>query len=103
MKILEAISAFFGACWFFYKWYKTRDFRFILISLFALFVLLSRWPFLLPIKFSFSLASFFAAFSIFFENYKKEKVLKSTVYFYILLFVAFGILFFVEAFFLRCR
>lgn len=92
--VLETVALLLFSGWIFYKWFKKRNLRFLFNAILVVLLIPSRWPFFLPILVSFSLMSFCGAFFIFLEKYhKKQPKEQSLAYFYILLFLIFGIAF----------
>lgn len=96
-QVILSLVIFAGACWLFYKFYKTKNTRSLYAGILILLVQLSRWPFFFPIKVSFALMSFCAAIMVFFDTYYKSK--NKNAFLYIILFLGFGAVFLVEAFF----
>lgn len=92
--VLGTIALFVFSCWLFYKWFKKHNLRFLFNAILVILLIPSRWPFLFPVLVSFSLMSFCGAFFIFLEkNRKKHPEEQSLAYFYILLFLIFGVTF----------
>ncbi len=89
--IFETILLFLGSCWMFYKYNKTKSLRSLFVAILLILFLPSRWPLFLPIQFSFSLMAFCSACFIFSGNYEKNKKKDPLAYFYIILFLAFGL------------
>lgn len=95
--MLISLGVLAGCCWLFYKFYKTKSTRTLYAGILILLLQLSRWPLFLPIKICFALVSFSAAAMIFYDTYYKNK--NKNAFIYIILFIGFGAVFLVEAFF----
>jgi hypothetical protein len=92
--VLETVALFAFSCWLFYKWSKKHNLRFLFNTILVILLIPSRWPFFCPVLLSFSLMSFCGAVFIFIEGYrKKQSKEQSLTYFYVLLFLIFGIAF----------
>ncbi len=98
-KVFEPIVLFLGALWLIYKWNKTRSLRPLFSAAILLAFVLSRWPLFLPTQFSLSFMALSAICFLFYESGQKNKKSPSLTYFYVLLFVIFGIAFFMEGIF----
>ncbi|MES2345359.1 MAG: hypothetical protein V4494_05435 [Chlamydiota bacterium] len=85
-----------GIIWLLCKYWKTRIPRTLSCAVILICLQLSRWPLLLPIKFSFALAAFYAAGLIIYNRKRKKD---PNAYIYGLLFICFGGVFLVEAYF----
>lgn len=95
----DQIGAFvigIGIIWLFCKYWKTRTPSTLSCAILLLCLQLARWPFYFPLKFSFALASFYAAGLVIYNRKQKKD---PNAYIYGLLFICFGGVFLVEAYF----
>ena len=93
-EVLETVALLGASGWFFYKWFAKRNLRFLFNAILLILFVPTRWPFHMPILVSFSLMSFCAAIFMFLEGNRKKQLKEHSLgYFYILLFLIFGITF----------
>lgn len=99
--MIQSLVIFGGMIWFLWKFFCDKNLRHLFIAIFLAALILTQWPVYLSYKFSFALWALMAAgFMIYEVSYKKEEKQRKRsplTYIYILLFIAFGLLFLGEA------
>ena len=71
-KMIEELIALAAVFWLVYKAWKTKKTPFFLAGVFLFCLQLAKWPFFLPILFSYALISFLFSVSLFYFELAKQ-------------------------------
>ncbi len=94
--MIESVIIFLGVLWLAYKFYVTKDLKKIFASMALMTTLFGRWPLYYSWYLTCALMAILSAGFLCYENYIHKKNVTPLAYMYIVFFLLFGSMFFMQ-------